>query len=236
MKAIKTVSAVALLMVGGNVMAASDWKSEVELGFLLTAGNTETQSTNAKGLITHETSSWRNEAKMQALNVSGKEGRLSEKYLASGKSSLKLNETSYSFIVADGEHDPFSGYAYKASSSVGYGYRAIGSEITILDIEAGAGFRQTRLRGVTETEDEGVLRLSGKFTYKLSKTAEFSEELVSVMGQLKTITRSVTAISAQVAGNFSMKASLTIENNSNAPVNAEPTDTETSVTLVYIFD
>lgn len=235
MKALKALSALTLLTVSSSVMAEGTWKSAVELGLLLTEGNTETRSLNAKGAVAHESNKWRNEAKIEALNVSGKEGRLSEKYIANGKSSFKYSETSYSFISVDGVHDAFSGYAYQVSSALGYGHRVIGSKTTALDFEAGPGYRQTRLSGIEAIESELVLRLSGKYVHKLSKTSEFSEEIVSTLGEIKTITKSITAISARVVGNLSMKASLTIENNTNAPEGIKPTDLETAVTLVYSF-
>ena len=240
MKFLKVLSASALLpatlMIATNSLAADGWKSSVEVGFLLTDGNTETQSTNVKGAAAHETASWKNEATLEALNVKGKEGRLSEKYLGSGKSAMKFSEASYAFLTASGEHDPFSGYAYQVNASLGYGHSVIKTDRTSLDFEGGPGLLQTRLRGVDEAESEGVLRLSGKYVQKLSKTSEFSEELTSSIGENTTITKSITALSAQIAGSMSMKVSLTVKNNSNTPVEVEATDTETAVTLVYSFE
>jgi len=235
MKLLKLIIGLALLASGTYAMAESGWENSVEAGLLWTSGNTKTQSINVKGAAAHELNKWRNEAKLEALNVKGEEGRLSEKYLGSGKSSFKYSELSYSFVTADGEHDPFSGYAYQISSSLGYGYRVINKKTTTLDFEAGPGYRQTRLRGVDGVESEGVIRLSGKYVQKLSKTSTFSEELISAIGEDAKITKSVTALSAQVAGNLSMKASLTVNNNSAAPEGADKTDTETAVTLVYTF-
>ena len=235
MKLIKTAVSLAILSIGTNAMAANGWKSGVEVGFLLTDGNTETQSTNIKASVEHESDKWRNEAKLEALNVKGKEGRLSEKYLASGKSSFKYSATSYSFITADGEHDPFSGFAYQVNSSIGYGYRLIGTDTTTLDLEGGPGYRETRERGADEAVDEVVIRLSGKYVQKLSKTSAFSEELITAYGEEATITKSVTAVSAQIAGNLSMKTSFTIKNNTSVPVGVKATDKETAVTLVYTF-
>lgn len=235
MKLSKTAIALALLAAGTNVLAEDGWKNSVEAGLLWTSGNTETQSINVKGATAHESKKWRNEAKLEALNVKGEESRLSEKYLGSAKSSYKYNELSYSFITADGEHDPFSGFAYQVNSSLGYGYRVVNKATTMLDLEGGPGYRQTRLRGVDDAEGEGVIRLSGKYVQKLSKTSEFSEELTSAIGEDARITKSVTAISAQIVGNMSMKTTLTVKNNSNTPDGVDATDTETAVTLVYTF-
>ena len=235
MKILSMAIATALVTMGSSAMAEGKWKSAVEAGLVLTSGNTETPSTNFKSTVEHESAKWRNEAKLEALNVKGKEGRLSERYVASGKSSFKYNEKSYSFLAVDGEHDPFSGYAYQVSGALGYGHRVIGTETTTLDFEGGPGYRETRVRGVDESVGEGVLRLSGLYTQKLSKTAEFSESIVSAIGEQSTITKSITSITAQVAGDLSMKTSLTIRNNTDVPAGVKNTDTETAVTLVYTF-
>lgn len=235
MKLSKTALALALAAIATNAMAANGWKSSVEVGVILTSGNTSTQSTNLKAGVEHESDKLRNEAKFEALNVKGDTGRLSERYVASGKSSYKYNALSYSYITAGGEHDPFSGYAYQVSGTLGYGHRFINSEKTTLDFEGGPGYRQTRVRGAEDAVGEGVLRLSGVFTHKLSKSAEFSEALESNIGEELTISKSVTAITAQVAGDLSMKTSLTVRHNSDVPAGVKNTDTETAVTLLYTF-
>jgi len=231
----KSAVALALMAAGTSAIAAESWKSDVEVGLILTSGNTETQSTNLKAGVEHESNKWRNEAKFETLNVKGKEGRLSERYVASGKTSYLINDASYTFLTADGEHDPFSGYAYQATSALGYGHRLIDTEATVLDLNGGPGYRQTRIRGDEDAVGEGVLRLAGLYTQKLSKTAEFSQALITAIGEVSAISKSVTAITAQIAGNMSMKAALTIRNNTEVPAGIKNTDTETAVTLVYTF-
>ena len=80
-----------------------------------------------------------------------------------------------------------------------------------------------------------MVRLNGIFTHKLSKTSEFSEALVTAIGEESTISKSVTAITAQVADNLSMKTSLTVRHNTVVPDGVKNTDTETAVTLLYTF-
>lgn len=227
-----------LLVVCQNLFAEDGIKSSVELGMVLTSGNTETQSLNAKGAIEHTAGKLRNSASVEALNVKGKvdgkKSRLSEKYVGAGKTAYQYSKHSYSFLAGIGEHDPFSGYAYQVSLSLGYGYRAYNTEKTVLDLEIGPGYRQTRLRGVDEEESDVVARLALKGEWKISKTAKFTEELVTE-GADYWITKSTTSLSAQVNGNLSTKLSLIVKNNTDAPEGTKETDTETAVTLVYSF-
>lgn len=231
----KIILALAIAPLSANLYAEGSWKGAAELGLILTGGNTTTQSTNAKFNITHERKTTRHEASIEALNVKGEEARLSEKYNAKGKSSYKFGERSYAFLSVEGEHDPFSGFAYQTSGTLGYGYSVIKSEKTTLDFEGGPGYRETRVRGEDDSVSETMGQVSGNFTYKLSKTAEFSEKVTIAFGEESTISHSVTALTAQIVGNLAMKTSFSVKNNSNVPDDVDATDYETAMTLVYQF-
>ncbi len=216
-------------------VAEDSIESSVELGLIQTTGNTETQSVNAKANVMMTKGKWGASASLEALNVSGDEGRLSEKYLGSGQVAYSITSRSYGFLTAKGEHDPFSGYSYQVTSALGYGYRAIKKDDMVLDLEAGPGFRQSKVRSSGDEEDEALLHLRGYFALDLSKTSKLTEDLVIDAGEDKTIIRSVTAITAQIVGNLAMKASFTLKNTSDVPPGVEDTDTETSLALVYSF-
>jgi len=62
-----------------------------------------------------------------------------------------------------------------------------------------------------------------------------SEHLTTEIGSDTTITRSVTALTAQLAGSLAMKLSFTARHISEVPASVKDMDTETAVTLVYGF-
>ena len=224
-----------LLMASSVAMSAEDGiKSTVEVGLVLTSGNTETRSGNLKGKIEHTKGKMRNVIAAEALYVDGKQGKLSEKYLGTGKSAYQFSEKSYGFINGTVERDLFSGYDYQASISAGYGYRAIDTKEMTLDLEAGPGYRRNKL-DKADADGELIGRASGLFAYRFEKTATFTEELVSEFGSEAAITKSVTALTAQIVGNMAMKASFTARHNSSTPDGIDALDTETALTLVYTF-
>jgi len=222
-------------LVSTVAVAEDGIKSSVELGLVQTSGNTDTQSINGKANFEMTKNVWRTEASLEALSVKGEEERLSEKYLGTGQVSYLINDRSYAFLAANGEHDPFSGYSYQAGGSLGYGHRVIKKPTMLLDLEVGPGYRETKLRATGDTNDEAILRLAGKFAWDLSKTSKFTEVLTVESGEDLTITKSVTAVTAQIAGNMAMKASFTLKNTSDPAPGADETDTETGLTLVYTF-
>jgi putative salt-induced outer membrane protein len=225
-----------LLLASTPIFAAEDGiKSSVEVGVVLTSGNTETRTGNLKGKAEQTKGKFRNTVAAEALYVDGDQGKLSEKYLGSGKSAYQFGKHSYGFVTATLERDLFSGYDYQASISAGYGYRVIDSKEMTLDFEAGPGYRRNKPDN-TDAEGELIGRLAGLFAYRFNKTATFTEELVSEIGTDGAITKSVTALTAQIVGNMAMKASLTARHNSSdLPAGVEAMDTETALTLVYTF-
>jgi len=229
-----TMMGVSLLLASAPVLAEDGIKSSVEVGLLLTEGNADTRSVNIKGNTEYTKGKSRNTLNAEVLYVDGDSGKLSEKYVGAGKTAYQFGKHSYAFLNGTLERDLFSGYDYQGTISAGYGYRFIDSKEMIFDLEAGPGYRRVKL-DAEEAEGEVIARVSGKFLYQISKTSAFTEELVSDIGSDTVITKSVTAVTAQIVGNMSMKASLTIKNNSKPPAEADKTDAEVGLTLVYSF-
>lgn len=208
------------------------WKSDVEVGFIMTQGNTDTQSTNAKFNLLAERTAWRHEAHLEGLASSTDGSTTAEKYLAQGKSDYKFSERNYVFGALKYEADRFSGYDYQASETVGYGRRAINTPSAVLDLEAGLGARQSKTDLGKETS-EGIVRGAANFSLNISPTAVFTEQFTVEAGKDSTISTSVTALKAKVNASLAMKLSYTVKHNSNPPDDADDTDSETAVTLIY---
>ena len=232
----KTILATALLSVVSVANAADGWKSSVELGSVLTTGNTQSQSLNAKGSTEYTKGKSRNSASIQALNVTGKVNgqnqRLAERYNADAKTAYQYTEHSYSFFSGTGVHDPFSGFAYQVSATLGYGYRVFDTAKAVLDLEVGPGYRQTRLRSETKEKSSAIAHVAVNGKWSISKTSALTEDLVTE-GADYWLTKSVTALSASINSDLAMKLTLTVKNNSAPPAGKKATDTETAVTLVY---
>jgi putative salt-induced outer membrane protein len=210
------------------------WKGDAELGIVATSGNTTTQSITARGGVTYEQANWRHIAKIDILNSSSDNITTAERYTASGKSDYKIDARSFVFGRIGYESDRFAGFYYRTTETAGYGYRLIDAKMLTLDLEAGPGARQTKFRSGDST-GEAIGRVASLLTWKISDTATFTEDLSSDIGQDTTITKSVTALKAQVTANLAMKATLTVRNISNVPVGVKNTDSETGLTLVYGF-
>lgn len=219
----------------------SPWKSSAELGYVMTTGNSETSTTNAKFDATHEKDAWRHNVHAEAFgakttdSVTDIETTSAERYQLSGKSDYKYSEFNYVFGLINYDKDRFSGFEYQTTAAVGYGRRLLNDDDMTLDLEVGPGIRIIKLDGAADSDSEGVLRMAAKYKWNISPTSTFTEDFSIDAGSDLTVSKSVTALTAKVNSSLAMKISLTLRNNSEVPIGKEETDTETAVTLVYSF-
>ena len=232
-----SIALIVLLGATSQLIAAEPprpWKAEAELGIVATSGNTETTSVKAHAGVVHEQGKWRHTGKVDALNTSDATRTTGERYALSGKSDYKFDARSYVFGLVSYENDRFAGFDYRMSETLGYGYRVISQDTLTLDLEAGPGARQTQLRN-SSSENEFMGYIGGKLLWKFSPSASLSEDLTMEIGSDTTITRSVTALTAQLVGSLAMKLSFTARHISEVPASVKDLDTETAMTLVYGF-
>ncbi len=231
------VFAVLMLVIVSSTPAEdnfSSWQGNVELGFVNTTGNTETETINAKAKVQFEQQSWRHTLTYESLTSSDHGITTAERYVLNGQSDYKFSEHNYFFMMLNYEDDSFSGYDYRISETLGYGRRVVAEPKLILDLEIGPGARQSKL-AAGGSDNEVILRGAAKLVWKLSETSSLTENLSIDVGENSTITKSVTALTAQINRSLATKITYTIKNTSEVPAGVEKTDTETAVTLVYSF-
>jgi putative salt-induced outer membrane protein YdiY len=244
---------VASLLTVTNVNAADDkkttekspWKSSVELGFIRTTGNTETQTTAVKADATYEVDKWRHNAHAEGYGQQSKADTgetvvSAERYQASGKSDYKFSELDYIFGLVKLQKDRFSGFVYDHVVSAGYGRKLIKQNDMELDLEIGPGARFFKVEpapGVAGagSESEAVLRLSGKYWWAISGNSKFTQELSTDIGETITSTQSVTGLQANINSTLALKFTYTVRHKTKVPDGNEKLDTETAMTLVYSF-
>lgn len=213
------------------------WKAEVEAGVINTTGNTESQSINAKAMGEHNTTTWRHKVNFESLVTSdATSGTTAERYYIAEKSDLKFTDSpSYIFEQIDYEADRFSGYTYRSTLTLGYGRALVKRDDLTLDAEIGAGYRKSKETETGKTLEESMGRGGAALDWAITSHSAFREAVSIDVGTEATISKSVTALKAQVNGSLATKLTYTIKNTSKVPVGFKKTDTETAFTLVYSF-
>jgi len=248
-----------MLMLAASLLAASSahaadekkakeespWKSEAELGFIRTTGNTETQTTAIKADATYEVDKWRHNAHAEGYGQQSKVDTgetvvSAERYELSGKSDYKFSELDYAFGILKLQKDRFSGYVYDHIVSAGYGRKLIKQHEMELDVEIGPGARffkvETAPGDVNKgSETEAVLRMSGKYWWAITGNSKFTQALNTEIGETITSSQSITGIQASINSTLALKFTYTLRHKTKVPDGNKKLDTETAMTLVYSF-
>ncbi|HET9474349.1 MAG TPA: DUF481 domain-containing protein, partial [Steroidobacteraceae bacterium] len=130
-----------VVILGCATAAQAQWSGKAELGVMLSNGNTESKSANAKLDMKHEGAQWRNNFYAAALYGENAEFADAERYELRYQVDRIITDRFSWFVGARGEQDRFSGFAYQATLSTGASYKFIDSPTTKLDASLGAGYR-----------------------------------------------------------------------------------------------
>jgi putative salt-induced outer membrane protein len=214
---------------------ADPFVGSVALGYLATAGNTDSTNANASFKVTWDLDGpWTHNWNALAINARTNDVTTTESYSAGYKAQRDFSETSYLFFSADWRQDVFTGYDRQLSEAVGYGRRLIDTERHMLSLEGGAGAKQSDLVNGAEL-DEAIVRGALDYLWAISETSEFSQKFLIEQGDENRYTESTTALKARVVGNIAVVLSYVIKNNSDVPVGIAETDRFTSISLDYAF-
>jgi putative salt-induced outer membrane protein YdiY len=220
---------------------------DVELGFLLTSGNTDAFAIRANSELVHELEYFRNRYQLQSLlqksNItdvsSGEQNRVTtaSRYSFTGQSNYKL-VTGRESVFARGAYayDKFGAFTQQASLAVGYGNRIYEQRTNYLDLETGPGFAQQE-SAAGNRRSGAIWFLAANLDYQLWDNSSFRQSLesaVSLDGENSTLL-SRSSLTAKVADKLSMRVNFVVRYNSRPEGNLRETDTETSASLVYTF-
>jgi putative salt-induced outer membrane protein len=214
--------------------AAGPWSGAAELGYVVTTGNTETQSLTAKLRVRYEALKWRHELKAELLKAEDQKLVTAESYKLEGRSEYKLSVRDYLFGLARYEDDRFAGYDRRTTEVAGYGYHLLRGETFKWDLEVGAGARQTEFTD-GRRDAEGLYRLGTRLEWIISPTSSLVENLSAEQGDANRFTESTTELKVKINASLALKVGLNIKNNSVVAPGTEHTDTKSTLTLNYDF-
>lgn len=212
----------------------SQWNGAAELGFLMTRGNTQTDSLNLAARLENTRVKWHHKVEFKALQASEQNVTTAESYEVTGRTEYLLNDNNYLFGSLRYQDDRFSGYDRRTTEVLGYGHQFLKRPDMKLKGEFGAGARQTDNTDNTR-DNEGILRVGLNYNWEITKTSSFNQDIFVEHGEVNTATESVTALTVKINSKLAMKLGITVKDNSNPPVGIKNTDTKTAVTLVYDF-
>jgi len=220
----------------GSVLAQEEdgISSEVELGAVVTTGNTENENLNFRGEVDWRDGSWEYGFLIDGFRSSQEDRLTANRMYYVADAEFHLNEDSFILTRLAHEDDEFSGYDYQSDFSVSYGHNLLTArENMALTLNVGAGARRSK------SEDgmfsEAILRLAGDYEWNISESATFGQTLSAESGDKTSIFRSESSIETRILDNLSLRFSFNIKHQTEVPRNREKTDTETAITFVMNF-
>lgn len=215
---------------------AAEWNGKGEFGLVVSRGNSDTETLNLGLEFERESKTWRNRLNLTALRASDDGQRSAERYTLGYKSDYKFDEVSYLFGVLRYDRDEFSSYDYQASFSIGYGRQLLDTESHQLNLELGPGVRRTREADTGMTETNAIGRFSTAYAWKISDSAEFTDDFLVEAGSDNTFAENKAAINVAINSRFALKFSVAVRHNTDVEPGREKTDTLTTANLVYKFN
>lgn len=229
---IRCVAAMSLFCVG---TAHAAWSGDVEFGYLATSGNTDTESLNGKFLAEYDAGSWSNKLTAGGAYTTDQSDTTAERYVAADTLAWDINERNYLFVTVDWEKDLFAGVRERLSETIGYGRHVLTGPVHTLDLELGAGARQSQDNDTRERYDDAIFRAAMLYGWTISETSKFKQSLKTESGESNTFVESVSELKLAVVGNLYAGLSYTVKYNSDVADGSENTDTYTAVNLSYSF-
>ncbi|MGI2260521.1 DUF481 domain-containing protein [Shewanella sp. GXUN23E] len=217
----------------------SDFKAEVETGFQLNTGNTESTSFNGRTKLVYDTSNARQEGTLKAYFASDSEKTTAEKYDLQLQSNYKLNG-SYIYGRGDFTWDQFGSYTEIFTVSSGYGFDAIKDSDTRLSLEVGPGYRYNLPQEESEqtsaiAEKDLILRLAAKFEQRIHEYTSLTADVTSEVGENNNTLSLDMAYKNTIFLNWAFKVGFNIKYTEVVPLGSKQTDTVSTFNLLYTF-
>jgi len=208
--------------------------TDIDLGAVLTSGNTHTTTLNGAWKTRLERETWRIVLDSRANASSASKTTTAEKYEASLQADRNLNERTWVFARLGFESDRFAGYRRRTSETLGLGRQLTRTDRFEWKIELGGGLRQT-LATDHSRKRETIMRAASDMLWKISDTASLAEKLTTEGSGKAWTTKSLTELKTRINAHVSSRIALRLTHNSQVPAGKKKLDTELSAGLSLDF-
>lgn len=210
------------------------WSGNVQFGAVQTTGNTDSSTADGKFKVNYVQQAWQNTLRMSDLYTATNGATTAQSWMGSNQARYSFTKHNYVFGLINAQAVRFSGYDYQVSEVLGLGRRVYDTPRQTLDVEAGAGARQSKLTGGSQ-DDVAVGRLGAGYSFDITSHSDFHQHLSAEIGKNNTYFESVSSLKLAIYGALSANLSYTISHNTNVPAGTSKTNTITAVALEYGF-
>lgn len=226
------------LTFGAAIICASaqaQFTGEGDVAYSQVSGNSESDSLTLGVELTYEQDAWRHIGEVDIYSASQEGSQTAEAYKLNAKTRYTFSERTYAFGNGRYSSDRFSGYDYQTSIAGGFGRDFIDDGTTLLEGEAGVGYRVSDPEGAADEDSEAIFLLTAAFDRVLTDTTVFESDWRIESGSDNTNLQSELALKVAVMEALALRVAYTVEHNTEVPAGTDKTDTLFSVGLNYSF-
>jgi putative salt-induced outer membrane protein len=229
-----------------SVPAQADWTGKGEGGLLLSRGNSESTSANAKLDVADQQGDWKNSVLLAGLYSKGADFETGQRLEARYELDRKISDRLYAYGAIRGERDLFSGFAYQASLTGGVGYKFIDSDTTKLAGTFGVGYRRLQPEElIKDPSGEVIQRIKGdasgnavatagvNFEHLLTKTTKLLDKLMVESGSSDTSVSNDFQVQVSMTDRLALAFGYGVRYNTDPAPGTKRLDQLTTVNIVY---
>lgn len=224
--------------------AHADWTGKGEAGLVISSGNTETKTANAKLAIAREDGNWKNSFGLAGLYASDDVGTTADRWEAMTQSDYNFSPKTFWFGAARYEQDEFSGFEYQATLSTGMGRKFIETDATKFTGTLGVGYKIIETRAAfddvtgapitpRQRQEDAILRGTLDYDHKLTATTSVLNKFIVEAGADNTYVQNELSLQVRMFETLALSVGYAVRHNTDPPFGFEKTDTLTTINLVY---
>jgi putative salt-induced outer membrane protein len=213
------------------------WSGKAEVSYVATSGNSDTKTLGAAGEAEYQPLPWSAKAKIEFVRAEANGVVNARSFAGLLRGARKLSDRLETYAQGAYVENTFAGIDHRVAGEGGLAYLLFTSGPHTIKVEGGVGYtKEDRTNG--DDRSFGTARAGLLYKWKLSKTAEFSEE-ASFTEDLKESRdwrfANAVSLTAGVTTVLSVKLSHALVTLNEPVPGKKKTDTITSAALVAKF-
>ena len=185
--------------------------------------------------LTDVDDAWKHQFDLAVLRASTSGVDTAERYTAGEQTNYKLDDHSFVFGGLDYQNDKFSGFLYQSDVTGGYGYQFYDTKKIKLSAQIGVGYRKTKDDLGNPSKGNGVGTAGLNYENAITETTKIVDKFSVVAGSANTLLHNFLGVEVKMSTALALSAGLDVQRNSRPPEPKKPTDTLTTVAIVYSF-
>ncbi|HEY6452945.1 MAG TPA: DUF481 domain-containing protein [Steroidobacteraceae bacterium] len=227
---------------------APGWSGKGEAGFVMSRGNSDADSANAKLDLADVAGDWKQAIHLEGLYARSAEVTSAERWAALAQSNYQFSPRVFAFGALHYLQDEFSGFQYQGDVTGGVGWKLLDSNADKLTAQIGAGYRRLRpevltlnaagvvtARAEEPAQGSAIGTAGADYQHLFNASTKVTDKLLIDAGAGNTSLQNDAALVVNMSKKLALSAGFTFQENTQPPAGLKKVNTLTTLDLVYAF-